>query len=122
MNHRRKRLRRWFQRLLDVRRSPLFVALENVMDRRRRAAVTVRNSADRLTSHIPCRNGVPFALRDFRHLYSWLVCQRPYHAPFQTPLSLAEMRSTKLRYSAPKTGRAVPSANESCIKLDWVRF
>src|SRR5215472_6108074 len=116
MNHQRKRLRRWFQRLLDVRRSPLVVALENVMDRRRRAAVTLRNSADRLTSHIPCRNGVPFALRDFRHRYSWLVCQRPYHAPFQTPLLLAEMRSPKLRCSTPKTGRAVPSADESWIK------
>src|SRR5215469_8100035 len=113
MNHRRKRLRRWFQRLLDVRRSPLFAALENVMDRRGRAAVTLRNSADRLTLRIPCRNGVPFAMRNFRHLCSWLVCQRLFHAPFQTPLLLAEMRLPNLRRSAPKARRAVSLANES---------
>src|SRR5215469_6837110 len=116
MNHRRWHLRRWLRRLLEVQCSPLFAALENVMDRRGRAAVTPRNSADRLTLRIPYRNGVPFALRDFRHLYSWLACQRPYHAPFQTPLLLAEMRSPNLRCSAPKTRRAVSSANESCTK------
>src|SRR5215472_737541 len=117
MNHRRWHLRRWLRRLLEVQCSPLFAALENVMDRRGRAAVTPRNSADRLTLRIPYRNGVPFALRDFRHLYSWLACQRPYHAPFQTPLLLAEMRM--FRAENPPCSII---GERKLHKIDWLGF
>src|SRR5712691_306225 len=55
------------------------------MDRRRGAAVSLCNSTDRLALRIACRNGVPFALRNFGHVYSWFnsISQRGLHASFQ---------------------------------------
>src|SRR5437016_4343406 len=46
------------------------------MDRRGGAAVTLGDPRNRLALCITCRNGVPLALRNFRHVYSWLIDQR----------------------------------------------
>src|SRR5215469_7776727 len=51
--------------LLGVLRRSLFASLEYVVNRRRGAAVSLGNFADRLALCITCRNGAPFALRNF---------------------------------------------------------
>src|SRR6266851_3519581 len=83
------------------------------MDRRRGAAVSLCNSTDRLALRIACRNGVPFALRNFGHVYSWFnsISQRGLHASFQGAGSypLRDIRQTS--DAPPQTPPGILSAN-----------
>ena|SRR6516225_2062886 len=85
------------------------------MDSRRGAAVTLRNSTDRLALRISCRNGAPFALRNFGHVCSWFgsVSQREC-ASFQGLYYPPRSRQTS---DAPsKRRRKSQRRTESCLK------
>ena len=78
-----RRIRSSVDPVLGVRRGMLLASLEDVMNSRRGAAVTLGNSGYRLALCIPCRNGAPIALRNFGHVYSCFV--RGLFASFTGP-------------------------------------
>jgi hypothetical protein len=62
--------RRRYGGLLDFLHGLSPIALEDVVDGRRRAAVAAGDCAQRFTLRVTRRNGIPFALRDFCHFFS----------------------------------------------------
>src|SRR5271166_5648079 len=105
---------------LRIVRGTLLVSLEYVMNRRWGAALTLGNSAYCLALSITCRNGAPFALRDFGHGSSWFVSQRPLRI-FQGTTS-SQRGFAELRTLHVQTSPGVTSAYRKLLQAKWVRF
>jgi hypothetical protein len=108
------RIRFSIEPLLGVLCGTLFAPLEDVMNSRRGAAVTLGNSGYRLALCIPCRNGAPFALRNFGHVCSCFVCQRPlriFHG-----ISLSPERHRRIRALQSQTPPDITSAYRKVLK------